>query len=1251
MNTFPNVNPTCQRPRLACAARLLALLLLLALPAVMQGQTYTNNYGIWNYTDNGDGTATITGYTGSVGTVTLPSTISNLTVTSIGDEAFYYCFTLASVTIPNSVTNIGTEAFGFCDDLSSVTISTNITSIGDYTFYCCYDLASVTFPQSVATIGTNAFYGCSSLTNITIGTNVTSIKDEAFMECTSLASVTIGNNGPIGASSTSIGNSVFDGCTSLTNVTIGNGVTSLGVGVFYYCTSLTSVVIPNSVTNLGYEEFAFCPNLTSVTIGANVISIPDAAFYFCTSLSNLTIPNSVTNIGEQAFDGCTNLTSVTIGTNVTSIDYAAFWGCISLTNITIPNSLTNIGYDAFYECTSLTAITVAANNPVFSSVAGVVLNKSQTTLIEYPTGKAGGYTIPNSVTSIGANAFNFCPRLTSVTIGTNVTSIGMGAFNYCTSLTNVTIGTNVTSIVGWAFANCDSLTSISIPKSVTSIGQEAFMDCTNLTSIMVDAQNPFYSGVAGVLFDKSTNTLIEYPGGKTGNYTVPASVTSIGYDAFMECTSLTGITIGPNVTNIEDSAFYSCYGLTNIVIPNSVTSIGGYVFQDCINLITATLGTNVTSIGYAAFTSCSSLTSVTLPNSLTSIDGGVFVDCSSLTNVTIPNGVNSIGIGTFIGCYGLTSITIPNSVTSIGDYAFESCTNLTIITIGTNVTSIGDEAFLDCDNLNTLYFQGNAPSLGSDVFSSYDNATVYYLPGTTGWTAFSTNSGLPTVELTGPILAITAPPAGLLVSNANYTITGTAIDTVAVTNVFYALNNSGWAPATSANNWTTWSAPVTLIPGTNTIAAYAVDTNGNFSPTNSVSLDCVLYAVLTVLTNGHGTISPNYNGAVLQLGQSYAMTATASAGYGFTGWTGSSTTNGATLTFVMASNLTFTANFIVVTNPTLAITAPASGQRWSNAVFTVTGTARDNLRVSNVVCQLNGGAWSNAATASLWTNWTAAVNLIPGTNTVAAYAMDTTGLFSTTNSVSFQYVATNQLQIRASGLGTVSPNYSNAWLEIGRNYNITSTPASGFVFSNWGTSTNWIGGTTTTKTNLPFMMASNLTLQVNFADVTKPTNKITTPTAGQHMTNALATVVGTAKDNWGVAGVWYQLNNGAWNATATTNGWTNWTTTVELVAGTNTVKAYAMDLGGNFSTTNSLSVVSSNTFKLQLAFTNALPLKANGLVFSLQLSTGLNGHIQVSTNLASWTTLTNFVGTNSTITFRDPAATNSNHRFYRAIIP
>jgi hypothetical protein len=153
------------------------------------------------------------------------------------------------------------------------------------------------------------------------------------------------------------------------------------------------------------------------------------------------------------------------------------------------------------------------------------------------------------------------------------------------------------------------------------------------------------------------------------------------------------------------------------------------------------------------------------------------------------------------------------------------------------------------------------------------------------------------------------------------------------------------------------------------------------------------------------------------------------------------------------------------------------------------------------------------------------------------------------------------------------------------------------------------------------------------------------------MTNALATVVGTASDNWKLSGVWYQLNGGTWSQPSTTNGWTNWATMLELVAGTNTIKAVAMDLGGNYSTTTTLNVVSSNTFKLQLGFDVSQPWTSNGLSFSLQASPGLSGHIQASTNLKTWVTFTNFVTTNTTLNFRDKAATNFGLRYYRAVVP
>jgi hypothetical protein len=289
--------------------------------------------------------------------------------------------------------------------------------------------------------------------------------------------------------------------------------------------------------------------------------------------------------------------------------------------------------------------------------------------------------------------------------------------------------------------------------------------------------------------------------------------------------------------------------------------------------------------------------------------------------------------------------------------------------------------------------------------------------------------------------------------------------------------------------------------------------------------------------------------------------------------------------------------------------------------------------------------------ASGTTNWSATLSLLPGTNVFQAYAVDGSGTRSLTNTVNLQFVVTNLLLVSATGKGTLSPNYSNSWLEIGRSYSMKATAGSGFVFTNWVLSTNWTGSATTNNATVSFTMQSNLTLQVNFADVTKPTITITSPTAGQKMTNALAIVKGTATDNWGIGSVLYQLNGGAWALATSTNGWTNWTAFLPLTAGTNVIQASAVDLGGNASATKSVSVVSSNTFNLRLGFGSAQPMASNGLQLSLEVSRGLSGRVEVTTNLRDWTTLTSFVGTNATIQFRDSSATNYNWRFYRAVVP
>ena len=248
--------------------------------------------------------------------------------------------------------------------------------------------------------------------------------------------------------------------------------------------------------------------------------------YWSTTITTAIIPASVTynsvtysvtSIGYMAFSGCTGLTSVTIPNSVTSIGEAAF-AFTGLTSVTIPNSVTSIGDDAFVACSGLTSINVASDNPNYCSVNGVLFNKNQTTLISYPGGKQGVYTIPNSVTSIGESAFSDCYGLTSVTIPNSVTSIGEYAFQVCSGLTSVTIPNSVTSIGDHAFSHCDGLTSVTIGNSVTSIGDEAFRGCSGLTSVTCLATTPPMMG-SNVFYNVNRSQIPLYvPAGSVSAY-------------------------------------------------------------------------------------------------------------------------------------------------------------------------------------------------------------------------------------------------------------------------------------------------------------------------------------------------------------------------------------------------------------------------------------------------------------------------------------------------------------------------------------------------------------------------------------------------------------------------------------------------------------------------------------------------------------------------------------------------------------
>ena len=371
----------------------------------------------------------------------------------------------------------------------------------------------------------------------------------------------------------------------------------------------------------------------------------------------------------------------------------------------------------------------------------VITKAKQATVISGDTKYSGNIVIPSEIT------YN--------NVTCSVTNIGSGAFYDCDGLTSITIPNSVTSIEDYAFYSCSGLTSITIPNSVTSIGDNAFYGCSGLESIVVDPGNTKYDNRdnCNAIIETESNTLI------TGckNTVIPNSVTSIGEDAFSNCSGLTSITIPNSITSIGSYAFYGCSELTSITIPNSVTSIGSSAFNRCAGLTSVTIGNSVTSIGKQAFQSCTGLTSITIPNSVTSIESYAFYKCSGLTSITIPNSVTSIGKQAFQSCSGLTSVTIPNSVTSIGENAFRDCYGLTSVTIGNSVTSIGQDAFRDCYGLTSVTIGNSVTSIGSFAFwgcSGLTSITIGNSVTSIGYDAFYNCSGLTSVTIGSGVVEI-----------------------------------------------------------------------------------------------------------------------------------------------------------------------------------------------------------------------------------------------------------------------------------------------------------------------------------------------------------------------------------------------------------------------------------------------------------------------------------------------------------------
>ena len=349
-------------------------------------------------------------------------------------------------------------------------------------------LVELRFPDSLKTIGRTAFVACYNLTKLSF---------------------------PEGLQT--IGSSAFNGCDGLTKLNFPESLQTIEFSAFQGCDGLESVSFPENLKTIGSSAFQSCSSLESVSFPANakLETIEESAFYGCVSLTDVSLPEGLKIIGKSAFNGCAGLTSVSFPANLQTIGNYAFASCTGLTSVSFPEGLETIETQSFSNCGSLKAFEVDTDNLYFLSKDGVLYNKVNNTLLQYPIAKSGtSYTVPDGVTAIGDYAFASCGNLTSVSFPESLQTIGSSAFESCTSLTSVIFPANaqLQTIGASAFASCSSLEEITFPASLSTIGVEAFAYSGNLSSLTFLRDTPAFSHFSAFTGIASAG-VIYYPAG------------------------------------------------------------------------------------------------------------------------------------------------------------------------------------------------------------------------------------------------------------------------------------------------------------------------------------------------------------------------------------------------------------------------------------------------------------------------------------------------------------------------------------------------------------------------------------------------------------------------------------------------------------------------------------------------------------------------------------------------------------------
>ena len=720
-------------------------------------------------------------------------------VIKINDNVFADNTNLTAVTLPKGLVEIGASAFLGCQNLESVVLPESLTTFGRDAFNDCRLLKAIKIPSGITTIPDRCFYGCSSLESVTISEGVTAIGDDAFQSC------------------------------NLNALTLPESLETIGIYAFCNNSSLKSVNIPAKVKTIGEQAFSSC-GLTELLITEGVQTIGDRAFYE-NRLKNLTLPSTITSIGESAFS-CysSNLQSIVCNTVIPPVLGDNAFGS-SVKDIKVPLSsiaayrqaegwknftnyyggdVVNNGITYRIDDNSATITAAEATLTEANIPSSVEFEGNQYPVIKINDEVFFGnanlivVTLPESLTTLGREAFSFCKSLKTIKIPSGVTAIPGGCFYGCSSLESVTIPEGVTAIVGSAFEHC-KLNVLTLPESLEAIGRNAFSGNRSLKSVNIPTkvktieEHAFsYCGLTDLVIQEGVQTIDNeaflYNNNLQSiicNAVTPPTLgdnafdSSIKPDVKVPLASIVAYrqTVGwKNFTNyygeevIADGITYwinekeavvaaADSSLTEANIPSvvefegnqyPVIKINDKVFFGNANLIVVTLPESLTTLGGEAFRGCQSLKIVKIPSKVTAIPDHCFEGCSSLESVTIPDGVTTIGTDAFYKCKNLESVALPESLTTLGSRSFEFCKSLKTIKIPSGVTTIPFQCFNGCSSLESIAIPEGVTDIGNEAFSGC-NLNALTLPESLvkiGSWAFYYNRSLKSINIPAKVKTI-----------------------------------------------------------------------------------------------------------------------------------------------------------------------------------------------------------------------------------------------------------------------------------------------------------------------------------------------------------------------------------------------------------------------------------------------------------------------------------------------------------------